>query len=84
MGLRQASATGSQKRCDEAGVPGRAHGLRKAGATIAADNGATAFQLTAMYGWSSIKMAEIYTKKADRVRLTEQAANKLYPHLEKG
>jgi integrase len=66
-------------RCDEAKVPGRAHGLRKAGATIAADNGATAFELTAMYGWSSIKMAEVYTKKADRVRLAERAANKLFP-----
>jgi integrase len=67
-------------RCDEAGVPGRAHGLRKAGATIAANNGATAFQLTAMFGWSSVKMAEVYTRKADRVHLAEQAANKLYPH----
>lgn len=67
-------------RCDEAGVPGRAHGLRKAGATIAANNGATPFELTAMYGWSSTKVAEIYTKKADKVRLAERAANKLYPH----
>lgn len=67
-------------RCDEAGVPGRAHGLRKAGATIAANNGATAFELTAMFGWSSVKMAEVYTRKADRVRLAERAANKLYPH----
>lgn len=68
------------KHCDAAGVPGRAHGLRKAGATIAANNGATAFELTAMFGWSSIKMAEVYTKKADRVKLAERAANKLYPH----
>lgn len=67
-------------RCNEAGVPGRAHGLRKAGATIAANNGATAFELTAMFGWSSVKMAEVYTRKADRVRLAERAANKLYPH----
>ena len=67
-------------RCDEAKVPGRAHGLRKAGATIAANNGATSFELTAMFGWSSVKMAEVYTRKADRVRLAERAANKLYPH----
>jgi len=71
-------------RCEEAHVPGRAHGLRKAGATIAANNGATPFELTAMYGWSSTKVAEIYTKKADRVRLAERAANKLYPHRAKG
>lgn len=67
-------------RCGEAGVPGRAHGLRKAGATIAANNGATPFELTAMFGWSSVKMAEVYTKKADRVRLAERAANKLFPN----
>jgi integrase len=71
-------------RCDEAGVPGRAHGLRKAGATIAANNGATAFELTAMFGWSSVKMAEVYTKKADRVKLAERAANKLFPNQPKG
>jgi integrase len=67
-------------RCDEAGVPGRAHGLRKAGATFAANNGATAFELTAMFGWSSVRMAEVYTRKADKVRLAERAANRLYPH----
>lgn len=71
-------------RCDEAGVPGRAHGLRKAGATLAANNGATPFELMAMYGWSSTKVAEIYTQKADRLRLAERAANKLYPHPAKG
>lgn len=65
-------------------VPGRAHGLRKAGATIAANNGATPFELTAMYGWSSTKVAEIYTQKADKVRLAERAANKLYPHPAEG
>lgn len=71
-------------RCDEAGVPGRAHGLRKAGATIAANNGATPFELTAMFGWSSTNIAEIYTRKADKARLAERAANKLYPHRKKG
>lgn len=35
-------------RCTEAGVPGRVHGLRKAGATLAAQNGATPHQLMAM------------------------------------
>jgi integrase len=71
-------------RCEEAHVPGRAHGLRKAGATMAANNGATPFELTAMYGWSSTKVAEIYTAKADRARLAERAANKLYPHPSEG
>lgn len=71
-------------RCDEAKVPGRAHGLRKAGATIAANNGATSKDLAAMYGWATTQMAEVYTRKADRVRMAERAANMLYPHQPKG
>jgi integrase len=51
-------------RCIEAGVPGRAHGLRKAGATIAAENGATAHQLMAIFGWKTLAQAELYTEKA--------------------
>ena len=56
--------------CEEAGLPHcSAHGLRKAAATIAADNGATAHQLMAIFGWSNLKQAETYTKEADRRRL---------------
>jgi integrase len=64
-------------RCVEAGVPGRAHGLRKAGATIAANNGATAHQLMAMFGWRTLKMAEQYTRAADQERLAESAMHLL-------
>ena len=56
--------------CDEAGLKHcSAHGLRKAGATIAAENGATEHQLMAMFGWESPKQAALYTKKANRRRL---------------
>ena len=64
-------------RCVEAGVPGRAHGLRKAGATIAANNGATAHQLMAIFGWDTLKMAEAYTRAADQERLAESAMHML-------
>ena len=50
-----------------------AHGLRKASATIAANNGATAHQLMAMFGWSTLKMAEEYTRKADQEKLARAA-----------
>jgi integrase len=60
-------------RCVEAGVPGRAHGLRKAGATIAANNGATSRQLMAIFGWETLKEAERYTRNADQIRLAESA-----------
>jgi integrase len=63
--------------CKAAGVPGSAHGLRKAGATRAANNGATVAQLDAIFGWSGGRMAAGYTKTADRTRLAKQAINKL-------
>jgi integrase len=63
--------------CKAAGVPGSAHGLRKAGATRAANNGATLHELEAIYGWSGGKMASLYTRQADRVRLAREAMGKL-------
>ena len=52
-----------RKWCDEAGLGDcSAHGLRKAGATIAAENGATEYQLMAMFGWDSPKQAAYYTR----------------------
>ena len=54
-----------RKRCDEAGLPHcTAHGLRKAGAAIAAENGATERQLMAIFGWSTMKEAARYTRAA--------------------
>lgn len=73
------------KACRAAGVPGRLHGLRKAGATIAADGGATAHQLMSMFGWKKLEEAELYTREAERKRLAAVAAghieNRFLPHL---
>jgi integrase len=72
-------------RCDEAGLPHcTAHGLRKAGATIAAENGATDRQLMALYDWTSEKQANTYTAAANRKRLAGDAAKYLVggPDLE--
>ena len=64
--------------CDQANLPHcSAHGLRKAGATIAANNGATARQLMAIFGWDTIKQAEHYTRKADQKQLAEAAMHLL-------
>lgn len=60
--------------CDQAGLHHcSAHGLRKAGATIAANTGATSRQLMSMFGWETLKEAERYTRAADQVRLAESA-----------
>lgn len=63
--------------CRLTGVPGAAHGLRKAGATRAAENGASEAQLDAMYGWRGGRMAALYTRNANRVRLATEASGKL-------
>jgi integrase len=82
-----------REACRRAGCPGSAHGLRKAGATRAAENGATVNQLMALFGWKTEKMALLYTRKADRKRLasmaaplllTAQAENEKFPHLRSG
>jgi integrase len=60
--------------CREAGVKKSAHGLRKAGATRAANNGATVAQLEAIFGWSGGGMASLYTRSANREKLAKDAA----------
>jgi hypothetical protein len=52
-----------QGRCIEADVPRPGARLRKAGATIAAENGATPYQLMSIFGWKTLEQAELYTKK---------------------
>jgi integrase len=64
--------------CKAAGIMDKsAHGLRKAAATRAADNGATAHELMAIFGWINIREAETYTRNADRKRLAAGSMNKL-------
>lgn len=71
-----------RKRCDQAGLPHcSAHGLRKAGAAIAAENGATERQLMAIYGWSTMKEAARYTKAA-RQKVLAASGMKLLVHNE--
>lgn len=64
-------------RCAEAGVPGRAHGLRKASAVRHALNGATAFELMAWHGWKTIGEAQRYVEEANRIKLAESAGAKV-------
>lgn len=66
-----------RRACQAAGVPGSAHGLRKAGATRAANNGATVAQLNAIFGWKGERMASHYTQTADRMKLARDGMEKL-------
>lgn len=66
-----------REACKKAGVPGSAHGLRKAGATRAANNGASETQLEAIFGWRGGGMASLYTREANRRRIAEGSASKL-------
>lgn len=75
--------------CAEAGVSGRAHGIRKSLAQRLAELGGSNQELKALFGWNSDSMATLYTKKADRRKMAMSAARKLNenilsPHLETG
>lgn len=63
-----------RKQCRAAGVPGSAHGLRKAAATISAENGASEEQLKAIFGWTTGRQAEVYTRAASRKKMAKSAA----------
>jgi integrase len=60
-------------RCVEAGVPGRAHGLRKAAASRLANLGATEKEIMAITGHTTSKEVTRYTKGADQRVLAERA-----------
>jgi integrase len=64
--------------CKAAGIPGKsAHGIRKAAATRAANNGATVATLEAIFGWEGGQMASLYTRAADRRALAAEHMGKL-------
>ncbi len=67
-----------RKWCDAAGLHHcTAHGLRKAGAAIAAENGATENQLMAIFGWVSPKEAARYTRAARQKKIARGAMHLL-------
>jgi integrase len=66
--------------CDEAGLHHcSAHGVRKAGATIAAENGATIDQLKAIFGWSNNQQPATYTRAASQKKLAATAMHLVVP-----
>ena len=74
----QAFANWFARQCRMAGLTGRsAHGLRKLAAVRLAQAGATAHQLMAWFGWTTLKEPEIYTRAANRAKLEGDAATLL-------
>ena len=51
-----------------------AHGLRKSAATADAHDGFTELELSSKFGWQGMKMASLYTRAANRERLSLNAA----------
>jgi integrase len=66
-----------KEACRAAGINKSAHGIRKAAATRAANNGATVATLEAIFGWEGGQMASLYTKAADRRALAAEHMGKL-------
>lgn len=64
--------------CNEAGLPHcSAHGLRKAAAVALAENGATAPELCAIFGWTKLETAEIYIRRAQKKKMARNAFARL-------
>ncbi len=67
-----------KKACKEAGVPGSAHGLRKAGAVRVVEGGASEAQLNALFGWrDGSRESATYTRKARRSKIAKESAKLL-------
>jgi integrase len=63
-------------QCRRVGLALSPHGVRKFAATRMANSGASAHELMAYFGWSSIGEAERYTRAANRERLARSAAER--------
>ena len=69
-----------RQRCREAGLEGlSSHGLRKLAATRLAEHGATAHEIMAVMGWTTLREAERYTRAANRKALARGAVQRLKP-----
>jgi integrase len=67
-----------QRWTEQAGLPHCSlHGLRKAGATRAAENGATPHQMMSIFGWTTLAQAEAYTRKAQRRKMATDGIHAL-------
>jgi integrase len=67
--------------CDAAELPHcSSHGLRKAASVIMAENGATAPELCALFGWSKLETAEIYIREANQRTMVSNAFARLDEH----
>ncbi|AJD41885.1 MULTISPECIES: hypothetical protein [Rhizobium] len=53
--------------------------MREAGASIAAENGATIDQLKAIFGWTTSQQADLFTRAARRKKLSGYAEKLLMP-----
>lgn len=76
--VKESFGTWFRLACRAAGTRKSAHGLRKLRASIAAEQGATAAELDAMFGWRGGRMAAHYTRTADRERLGLSGAAKAF------
>lgn len=66
-----------RERCKDAGVPGRAHGLRKAIAARLAESQATAHELMSVTGHKTLEEVERYTRAARKPQMADSAMMKL-------
>ncbi len=84
--MKESMGNWLRSACNAAGVTKSAHGLRKAAAAADALAGWTDAELDAKYGWAGRQMASLYTRSANREKLSLGAARRTegerqVPHL---
>jgi integrase len=67
------------RKIEDAELPAECvtHGVRKASATAAADDGADTLELMSKYGWRTMAMAKKYTEQRDRKKAALRASKRL-------
>lgn len=79
---KESFGTWFRKVCNAANVTGSAHGLRKASATHAANEGASELELQSFYGWKNPAQSQTYTRKANAEKLAKAMGEKLSANMD--
>jgi len=70
------------KAARAAGIEKNAHGIRKLAATLIAEAGGTSHELMSHFGWADLKEAELYTRGADRKRLSISSSARIAEQIQ--
>ena len=76
--VKEAFGNAFRRACLDAKIKDRsAHGLRKTLAAHAAQGGASEEEMKSLFGWMTNRMSQVYTRSANRRKMSSQAVSKM-------